>query len=106
MYILRIFSVNRNCAKVGTLHSTIVHTFEKSNDLYQYVQNNIKDYQFLFYDNESDSQELTQVKAMKRNYYYKLPKPKQQKNPQAPKAQFKHHGYKPIKPDKNNISIY
>ena len=85
---------------------SIVHTFEKSNDLYQYVQNNIKDYQFLFYDNESDDQELKSIKAVKRNFIYKLPKPKPQKNPQASKAKYKYYGYKPIKPDKDNISIY
>ena len=58
---------------------SIVQTFETPKELYNYTVNNIHDFQFLFYNNDNDDQNIDIIKAKKRNFIYKLPPPPKKK---------------------------
>lgn len=55
---------------------SLVSTFEHPRELYNYTKDNIKDFQFIFYNNDNDDNNLKIVKADYKNFEYKLPKPK------------------------------
>lgn len=74
---------------------SIVNTFEYPRELYDFTQNNIHDYQFIFYDNDSDSEELKIVKATQHDFEYKLKEP-----PKKPKQRFT--GWEPLKLNLND----
>ena len=62
--------------------------FQHPQQLYDFVHDNISDYDFVFYDNDSDSKELTTVKAnpIPTDFKYTIKAPeKQQEAPQRSK---------------------
>ena len=70
------------------IYSMIINgEFEHPQELYDYVQNNIQNYQFIFFDNDSDSKEIEIVKAdpIPEGFIYKVKSPeKVDKTPKRP----------------------
>lgn len=52
---------------------SVVNSFEYPRDLYRFTMENNNDYTFLFYDNDSDEEEVKLVKAEKKEFHYVHP---------------------------------
>jgi hypothetical protein len=64
----------------------INNEFDTAKEFRQYVTENIKDYQFIFYDNDSDDKQLSIVRAepIPKDFTYRVKAPKKMETPKRP----------------------
>jgi hypothetical protein len=64
----------------------INNEFDTAKEFRHYVTENIKDYQFIFYDNDSDDKQLSIVRAeaIPKDFTYRVKAPKQDTTPKRP----------------------